>query len=250
MINATYLGGPTVILELGSFRIITDPTLDPIGTTFMVNDKPAYSKTQAPASTDIGKIDLVLLSHDQHGDNLDHSGRQLLEKVPLTLTTPIGAQRLKGNAKGLQTWETTTIKSNEGEEIVITSTPARHGPAGIEKLAGDVTGFIVDYKGKQLYITGDTVFYAGTSEVANKFKPNYVFVFAGAASTRGPFHLTMDTNDVIDTAGAFPQAAIIPVHFEGWSHFTQPLEAIERSFAALGLSQRLLILPPGKKTAL
>lgn len=189
MISATYVGGPTVILELGSFRIITDPTLDPAGTTFMVNDKPGYSKTQDPATPDIGKIDLVLLSHDQHGDNLDHAGRELLAKVPLTLTTPIGAQRLKGNAKALNTWESTTIKTNEGEEIVITSTPARHGPAGIEKLAGDVTG-------------------------------------------------------------AFPQAAIIPVHFEGWSHFTQPLEAIEKSFAALGLSQRLLILPPGKRTSL
>lgn len=250
MISATYVGGPTVILELGSFRIITDPTLDPAGTTFMVNDKPGYSKTQDPATPDIGKIDLVLLSHDQHGDNLDHAGRELLAKVPLTLTTPIGAQRLKGNAKALNTWESTTIKTNEGEEIVITSTPARHGPAGIEKLAGDVTGFIVSYNHQQLYITGDTVFYEGTSEVAKRFKPQFVFVFAGAASTRGPFHLTMDTNDVIDTAGAFPQAAIIPVHFEGWSHFTQPLEAIEKSFAALGLSQRLLILPPGKRTSL
>ena len=55
-INVTYLGGPTIILEIGGLRLMTDPTLDPAGETFMINDKPGYWKTMGPASTDIGKI--------------------------------------------------------------------------------------------------------------------------------------------------------------------------------------------------
>jgi len=66
---------------------MTDPTLDPAGEQFMINDKPAYHKTEGPATTEIGKIDVVLLSHDQHGDNLDHAGRELLQTVAQTLTT-------------------------------------------------------------------------------------------------------------------------------------------------------------------
>lgn len=245
-VNVTYLGGPTVILEIGGLRLMTDPTLDPAGEQFMINDKPAYHKTEGPATTEIGKIDVVLLSHDQHGDNLDHAGRQLLKQVDKTLTTKIGAERLGGNAIGLAPWE--SIRLND--EVVITGTPARHGPAGSEKLTGDVTGFIVAVAGLQIYFTGDTVFYDGIKEVAEKFKPQYVFIFAGAAKPRGPFNVTMGTNDAIDTAFAFPDAKIIPVHFEGWSHYTETGEMLQQSFNALGIDGQLKILKPGVKTSL
>jgi L-ascorbate metabolism protein UlaG (beta-lactamase superfamily) len=245
-INVTYLGGPTIILEIGGLRLMTDPTFDPAGETFMINDKHAYSKTEGPATTDIGKIDAVLLSHDQHGDNLDNAGREFLKSVPKTFTTKIGAERLKGNAVGLSPWETVVL----GDKITITSTPARHGPAGSEHLTGDVTGFIVSTKETQIYITGDTVFYEGIKEVAEKFKPEYVFIFAGAAKPRGPFNVTMDTNDAIDTAFAFPAATIIPVHFEGWSHYTETGEMLRQSFSALGIANRLKILKAGVKTEL
>ncbi|SEP10691.1 L-ascorbate metabolism protein UlaG, beta-lactamase superfamily [Mucilaginibacter gossypiicola] len=245
-VNVTYLGGPTVILEIGGLRLMTDPTLDPAGEQFMINDKPAYHKTEGPATTEIGKIDVVLLSHDQHGDNLDNAGRELLKQVDKTLTTKIGAKRLGGNIIGLSPWE--SIRLND--EVVITGTPARHGPAGSEKLTGDVTGFIVTVKGLQIYFTGDTVFYDGVKEVAEKFKPQYVFIFAGAAKPRGPFNVTMGTNDAIDTAFAFPDATIIPVHFEGWSHYTETGEMLQQSFNALGIGGQLKILKPGIKTSL
>jgi L-ascorbate metabolism protein UlaG (beta-lactamase superfamily) len=245
-VKVTYLGGPTVILEIGGLRLITDPTLDAAGEMFMINDKPAYWKTEGPAITDVGEIDAVLLSHDQHGDNLDHAGRELLQKVNNTFTTKIGAQRLGGNSRGLTPWESAALKNG----ITITGTPARHGPTGFEKVSGDVTGFIVSANEIQIYITGDTVFYEGVKEVASRFKPKYVFIFAGAARPRGPFNVTMGTNDAIDTASAFPDATIIPVHFEGWSHYTETGEMLRQSFEALGIADRLKILEPGVKTEL
>ena len=48
--------------------------------------------------------------------------------------------------------------------------------ADIEKITGEVIGFIILIKGKQnlqLYITGDTVFYEGVQEVSKKFQPKY-----------------------------------------------------------------------------
>ncbi|UEG54863.1 MBL fold metallo-hydrolase [Mucilaginibacter daejeonensis] len=239
--SVTYIGGPTVILDFGGLRIMTDPTLDPKGKSFMIGENLGYWKTEGPATTDIGKIDLVLLSHDQHGDNLDEAGRKLLPDVQHTYTTKVGADRLGGNAIGLDPWE--TIKLNE--EVTITATPARHGPAGSEKITGDVIGFIVETKEMQIYLTGDTVFYEGVEEVAQKFNPKYVFIFAGAAKPRGPFSITMSTNDALDTASIFPDSTIIPVHFEGWSHYTESGEALQQSFTALGIANRLKLLPPG-----
>ena len=62
-----------------------------------------------------------------------------------------------------------------------------------------------------------------------------MLLFAGSAQTRGPFHLTMDTNDAIETAQAFPDAVIVPVHHEGWAHFRQSGDDLAESIQCAGL---------------
>ena len=101
-----------------------------------------------------------------------------------------------------------------------------------------------------VYVTGDTVWYDGVAEVARRFKAGIVLLFAGSAQTRGPFNLTMNVNDAIETAHAFPQAAIVPVHCDSWAHFTQDRDDLVKSFKALGIDGRLRLLDPGVATAL
>lgn len=240
-INVIYLGGPTIIIEIGGLRLMTDPTLDPAGETFMIGDKPGYWKTAGPATLEIGHIDAVLLSHDQHKDNLDYAGREFLHTVAKTLTTRDGAERLGGQAVGLAPFESVSLN----QQVRITGTPARHGPAGSEHITGEVTGFIIESKDVQIYLTGDTVFYEGIKAVAQKFHPAYVFAFAGAARARGPFNLTMGVNDVLDTASVFKDAIIIPLHFEGWSHYTESEKELVQSFETIGIAHRLKLLEPG-----
>jgi beta-lactamase family protein len=146
----------------------------------------------------------------------------------------------------------TQISKPDGATLRITATPARHGPAGIEPLSGDVIGFVVSFSHgtPPLYVTGDTVWYDGVAEVARRFRPGVVLLFAGAARTRGPFNLTMSTNDAIETAHTFPDAMIVPIHCDGWAHFTQSAEDIEQSFRALGIASRLQLLEPGVPTTI
>jgi hypothetical protein len=77
-----------------------------------------------------------------------------------------------------------------------------------------------------------------------------VLPFAGAAQTRGPFHLTMDTNDAIETARAFPDAVIVPLHTDGWAHFRQNAGDLRVSFDTLGFGSRLKLLEPGIATVI
>jgi hypothetical protein len=100
-------------------------------------------------------------------------------------------------------------------------------------------------KNFEIYITGDTVYYQGVAEVAKRFKPNYVFIFAGGAQPRGPFNVTMGTNDAIDTSAVFPEATIIPLHYEGWSHYTQGGDVLSQTFKTLGIANRLKLLTSG-----
>jgi L-ascorbate metabolism protein UlaG (beta-lactamase superfamily) len=198
----------------------------------------------------IGEIDAVLLSHDQHADNLDESGKHFLPKARRVLTTEAGAKRLGGHAEGLAPWASTELLKN-GRSLTVAATPARHGPHGIEPLSGDVIGFVVVSKGlRPIYISGDTVWYDGVAEVARRFKAGVVLPFSGAAQTRGPFHLTMDANDTIETARAFPDAVIVPLHTDGWAHFKQNANDLRVSFEALGFGSRIKLLEPGIATAI
>lgn len=248
----TLIGGPTVLIEIGGFRLLTDPTFDAPG---HYTAGPVHlEKRSGPALSmeQVGEIDAVLLSHDQHMDNLDHSGRTFLGRAGTTFTTPIGSERLGKGATGLAPFETATLNGKASRALFVTATPARHGPVGIEPIAGDVAGFLVgvDRPGDAIYVTGDTVWYEGVAEVAQRFAPKLVITFAGSAKPRGPFHVTMDNNDVIATAHAFPGARIIAVHNDGWAHFTESQTDVAAAFGALGLSERLVALVPGKPVAL
>jgi L-ascorbate metabolism protein UlaG (beta-lactamase superfamily) len=243
MTNAaiTPIGGPTVLIEIAGMRLLTDPTFDDPGdyrlphVTLRKTDKPALP------IQNLGAIDAVLLSHDQHADNLDISGRAFLPKAGRVLTTVAGAGRLQGNSEGLRPWETRDILGGE-EVIQVTATPARHGPIGIEPFSGDVTGFVLSAKTnafRPIYITGDTVWFEGVAEVQHRFRPGLVLLFAGAAQTRGKFNLTMNANDAIEAARAFSDAVIVPVHADSWAHFTESADDLEQAFRALGHRDRL-----------
>ena len=249
-LTLTLIGGPTALIEIDGFRLLTDPTFDLPGTYQLPHVKLEKLSGPALALDAIGEIDAVLLSHDQHSDNLDESGKHFLPKARRVLTTEVGAKRLGGHTEGLAPWASTELSKN-GRRLTITATPARHGPHGIEPFAGDVIGFVVSSNDfRPIYISGDTVWYDGVAEVARRFKAGVVMPFAGAAQTRGPFHLTMDTNDTIETARAFPDAIIVPVHTDGWAHFKQSAGDLRVSFDALGFGSRLKLLEPGVKTAI
>jgi len=48
----------------------------------------------------LGAVDAVLISHDQHPDNLDDEGRRMALGAPLVLTHPGAAGRLGPPAVG------------------------------------------------------------------------------------------------------------------------------------------------------
>jgi L-ascorbate metabolism protein UlaG (beta-lactamase superfamily) len=246
----TLIGGPTALIEAGGFRLLTDPTFDPPGDYTLPYT--TLRKTAGPAlpAERIGRVDAVLLSHDQHWDNFDRSGKALAMQAERLFATVAGAQRIGAPAAGLAPWQSTRLRKPDGSGLQITATPARHGPAGIEPLAGDVIGFVLEFAdgSPSIYVTGDTTWFDGVAEVARRFDIGVVVLFAGAARTRGPFDLTMNTNGAIEAAHAFDDATIVPVHCDGWAHLTQNAHDLDQSFKALGLGDRVCLLRPGAAT--
>jgi L-ascorbate metabolism protein UlaG (beta-lactamase superfamily) len=252
MLTITYIGGPTALIEMRGFRLLTDPTFDPGGTEYPT---PLYTlgKTESPAIPveKVGRLDAVLLSHNHHFDNLDHAGRKMLSTAKTVLTTTAGADRLKGNAVGLGAWQTLNLTNSNGSTLSVTAAPARHGPVGGDR--GPVTGFVLtapDQTSDAVYISGDTVWFEGVEEVARRFKVTVIIPFMGAAIVPqvGPDHLTMTAEEGVRAARLFSHAIVVPVHVSGWRHFTEPQEVVSRTFAAAGLEHRLRWPQPGVPT--
>jgi L-ascorbate metabolism protein UlaG (beta-lactamase superfamily) len=243
----TYIGGPTALLELGGFRLLTDPGFDPAGTRFESGSY-VLVKTAGPRLPPeaILPVDAVLLSHDHHFDNLDGSGRKFLPRAGQVITTREGASRLGiGNATGLLPWESTPLV-RDGVALKITATPARHGPQSGDR--GPVIGFLIESSAEPdsaLYISGDTVYYEGIEEIARRFHITRAILFMGAARVKavGPDHLTFTAEEGVAVARLMPDAAITPLHYEGWEHFTEGRDIIAATFSEAGLLNRL-IWPP------
>jgi L-ascorbate metabolism protein UlaG (beta-lactamase superfamily) len=169
----------------------------------------------------------------------------MLSRAGQVFTTVEGARRLGGNASGFVPWQTTELEAPDGTPLLITATPARHGPFGSEGRSGPVVGFVlrptVSPDSEALYFSGDTVWYEGVAEVARWFNITTAVLNMGAAKVQaaGPAPLTMTAEDGIQVARAMPNATIVPLHFEGWAHFTESRQIIEQTFREAGLEDRL-----------
>jgi L-ascorbate metabolism protein UlaG (beta-lactamase superfamily) len=255
-VQVTHSGGPTVLLEIGRLRLLTDPTFDPAGSHYASKPAPRVKTADPTISVaQLGQIDAILLSHEQHFDNLDHAGRAYLPQAGQILTTPTGAQNLGGQARGMKTWETAELTAPNGLRIQITAMPARHGPAAIQAAIGDVTGWMLEWEGQQhgaLYISGDTVLYEAIVEISQRYQVGTAFLHFGASRVDlfGPDPLSLTGQAGVACANLFAKATIVPLHYEGWSHLTEGRPEIEQAFAAAGLTQRLRFLPFGQTVAL
>ncbi|KJK40696.1 Zn-dependent hydrolase [Streptomyces variegatus] len=236
-------GGPTALIEYGGLRFLTDPTFDAPGTY------PSGLAKTAPASAapaDLGPIDVVLLSHDEHDDNLDTTGRTLLADAPLTLTTPGGAGRLGGTARPLKDWESIELDRPDGGTITVTGVPALHGPGAredLEPIVGEVVGFVLSGDGlPTVYISGDNAQLSLVREIADRFGPvDTAVLFAGAVRTDvlDRALLTLDSAQAAEAARVLGARRIVPVHFDSWAHFTEGREQLVDAFTAAGLIDRV-----------
>ncbi|MGV9304610.1 MULTISPECIES: MBL fold metallo-hydrolase [unclassified Nonomuraea] len=238
-----YAGGPTAVIELGGVRLVVDPTFDPPG-DYPIGQR-VLTKTAGPAFGP-EPADLVLLSHDQHPDNLDTAGRAYLETVPLVLSTGQAAGRLGGAVRALPNWESVEVGA-----LRVTGVPAQHGPDGSEHVVGEVTGFVLSGDGlPTVYVSGDNASLDVVRRIRERVGAVDVAVlFAGGAQTPllGDAYLTLPSDGAAEAAAILEARHVVPLHFEHWRHFSQGPDTLVAAFERAGLSDRLHLLKPGEQ---
>ncbi|MFD6162848.1 MBL fold metallo-hydrolase [Nocardia sp. NPDC060256] len=242
-LEVLHIGGPTVRLRYAGQTFLTDPTFDEPGdypsgpVTLHKLNGPAVSAEQ------VGAVDVVLLSHDEHADNLDNSGREFLQTAGAVLSTPGAAERING-VRGLENWETTTIGG-----VRITGVPALHGPEGCESLTGIVTGFVLQADGQPtVYVSGDNASVDRVAQIVERIgQIDVAVLFVGAANVGhfGDIDLTLNARTAVQASELLGDAVIVPVHGEGWVHFSETLDRLSLLFAYAGREKQLRIPPLG-----
>jgi L-ascorbate metabolism protein UlaG (beta-lactamase superfamily) len=259
-VRLTHVGGPTVLVEVAGWRILTDPTFDPPGGEYRFGWGTGSTKLAGPAveAASLGPIDAVLLTHDHHADNLDTAGRALLADVPTVVTTISGARRLAGlggEVVGLAAWASTRLEAPGRDPIDVVATPCRHGPPLSHPIVGDVVGFALSWPGtagRVLWISGDTVLHRDLWQVADRFDVAVALLHLGGVRfpVSGPLRYTMTVDDAVELCTRLRPEVAVPVHYEGWSHFRQGRDAIEERLATAPAATRdaFRFLPLGEPT--
>ena len=221
--KVTYLGTASVLLEYGGLRIITDPVLDAPGKDYAFG--PWYApkgwfrsnRTYEVPDIELGDIDVALVSHDHHGDNLDEAGRALLDGIPFVVTNPHAARRL--GASGLAAGQSTGI-----DDVTITAAPARHGPRFTPQV-NQVTGFVLSAPNEPtVWISGDTVLTDELRAALPAMGADVAIIHCGGVQfEKAPifnrFTFTLDVQHVVEAIALLEPRVVIPVHRSGWTHF-------------------------------
>ncbi|MFZ4895224.1 MBL fold metallo-hydrolase [Plantibacter sp. Mn2098] len=252
-VRVELIGGPTAVIDLGGLRFVTDPTFDAPGEH--TSGTSTLTKLTGPSKLphELGPVDAVLLSHDQHADNLDDAGRAFLDTVPRIFSTTAAAERIGEVVTGLAPWQRTTITRPNGDDLHITAVPAVHGPDGSAASTGPVIGFVLH--GEELpsvYVSGDNASLRVVEEVAHHLGPiTYALLFGGGARvSRIDAYLTLTSDQLPAATNILAAKRVVPVHSEGWAHFTQDHDSVRRAFAASDVDDRLVLLEPGEAAEL
>jgi L-ascorbate metabolism protein UlaG (beta-lactamase superfamily) len=247
---ATVLGGPTTVVDLGGLRIVVDPTFDAPGPHGYLT-KTAGPAVQADA---LGPVDVVLVSHTPHPDNLDDRGRAFAVAAPLVLTCQSAAAELGPRAVGLRPWTSHTVRG-DGRDVTVTAVPAVHGPQDAPRdengnVNCEVTGFLV--AGADLptvYLSGDNASIRVVAEVARRFpRIDAAVLFAGAARVPQKFAgrpLTLDAARAAAAAAILDTPVVVPAHYDGWAHFSETGADIAEAFEQAGYSSVLRLADHG-----
>lgn len=234
----TWIGAATFLLEIGSFRILTDPVFgDEIAT-------PAgrFSRNVPLPDVDVSGVDLVCYSSVRP----DHFEPAACGRVGVAspVLAPVGAGDVI-EAAGctdvgeLACWESHEINHN-GELLDVIATPADGNGYFFRHQAGE--------KVTTVYWTGDAMWSNDIRELQQKHGyANLLVQHLGAetAEPSGPLR-SPDAKEAMQFVYRMQPNALVPVHHHTFSHYQQSIDAFKTLIERTIYDKRLRLLSEGE----
>jgi len=256
-----FIGNATLLIRYGELTLLTDPNflhqgqLAHLGYGLVTRrlTEPALDVADLPHA----ELDAVVLSH-LHGDHFDRVARRGLDRGLPLVTTPHASRVLQGlygfhRAVGLRTWQSHTVVHGDSR-VRITSLPARHAPGPVRFLLPPVMGSLLEFgdrsgaSGPVVYLTGDTLLFAGLRAIAERFPDIHLAVLhLGGTTLPGGLVVTMDGEQGAGLLDLVRPRQALPVHHADYGVMRSPLEEFLAETERRGHAERLVRCAPGER---
>jgi len=249
-----FLRHATFLLDVNGVTLLVDPMLspkdamDPVGNAATTQRIPMVD---LPLDDDslrkrLASIDGVIVTHT-HRDHWDARAKELLAKdIPLICQpSDKEAHASSGFTNVLPVDDTIQFKG-----LKIHRTGGQHGTGEIGQKMGKVSGFVVEYNGRRLYIAGDTIWCPEVAAALKQHAPSFVIVNAGAAQFLQGDPITMSGDDVVTVCGAVPSAKVIAVHMDTVNHCLLKRTDLQKILADKKLNKQCAIPADGEVLSL
>lgn len=211
LVNITFIGHATVLIEDSNVRILTDP--------FFEQKILAGLKRRIPPACsveDLPVINLVLISHT-HPDHFDLEAIGKLKGNPI-IVMPWGRKNeLKKCA--LNTIELKPGEYYEKSGVKITAVTARH-------MYGHCLGYVIELSGQKIYFTGDTKLFNGIEKLRTQNIDLMLLPFDGTPV----FGSIWTKADAAKAIAAVQPRIYVPIHcgtFSNWWTNKKPMQPQE-----------------------
>ncbi len=263
-IKFTWVGGPTFLLNIGSFKLLSDPMFSEGPVAFIMNGHPSTGEDNAPIlraapvpAVDLSKLDLVLISH-LHSDHFDSVAQRELhkDKALVAPTDQLDSPKLAAfkDRKPLGWWEEMVLEKGS-EKLRITGLPARHShDQETNKELGIVNGYAFQYTSGNftytIYWTGDTVWFDEMLKIKEQLgKVDLLVPHMGAVGKDGPWGLmTLGSEEASKVVEIIQPTVVIPIHHHTFSHYTEPISLLAEKLS--NNPAQLQVLSEGQTTTL
>jgi N-acyl-phosphatidylethanolamine-hydrolysing phospholipase D len=259
-----WVGGPTSRIELGSFRLLTDPMFGKGPEAFIMNGHPSTGEDNVPIArrsplppVEVDELDLVLASH-LHSDHFDAPAVERLDKgLPVVAPT--------ANVPQLQDWGFNEVEGMDwrqerswhkhGERLRLLALPAHHShDAQVSHELGVVNGYLLEHHTDadadafRIYWTGDTVWFDELHQIAEEIPDlDLLLPHLGGVGKDGPWGLmSLDAAEAARVVRVTRPRTVIPVHHSTFSHYVEPISELAKALATSRYTGQLVILDEGQ----
>jgi L-ascorbate metabolism protein UlaG (beta-lactamase superfamily) len=227
------------------------------GTTFLVDpmlgEKGSFESyggiqnnpiKELPISIDevLEGVEVVLVTH-LHKDHFDDKAREVLHQ-----SIPIFCQ--PGDQEQIETSNFTQVNEIETsitlQDIQITRTTGNHGRGPIEKLMGNVSGFVFQSEDEPtIYIVGDCIFNERVKNAIDSYQPEIIITNSGGAFIPGyEEHLILlDEVETMELTSYAKDSKIIALHLEALDHCTVSRASLKRSLLQSDIDSERFFIP-------
>jgi L-ascorbate metabolism protein UlaG (beta-lactamase superfamily) len=216
-LRATWLGHSTVLVEIGGYRVLTDPVWGPRASPSKLLGPKRFQPVPVPLRS-LPPIDAVIISHD-HYDHLDYPTILELAKfdVPFVTSLGVGAHLEAWGIPParifeLDWWETYTSPTGE---LSITAGPSQHfsGRGLHDRNATLWSSMTIRSARHAVFFSGDTGLTTEYTTVRERLGPFDLVMLEVGAFHPSWGHIHLGPENALEAARLLGARAFLPVHW-------------------------------------